>query len=268
MTSPKTLPLVAHIPLLTGRADFGAWNDGIRTLILHLGYLGHISDPPPSGLNPLTDHVSTYMPILSATSTADEHTAYRFWWECDNIVSHVLLTCLNTVTRSLLPYDDGDPTSPSCARLIYNTLCKAYHIRGFTSGSALYAELWSLSCGSRVQKFVTKWCAGVSKLCAAHYPLIIHEVIKAFLIELPASVPFQMLHRETMRQIDSVHNDDIMAFIRVTNETLDIDSHYQSTITTATLQLINYLILSIILAPHHLPHHLLSPQLLPYLRLP
>ena len=128
MTGPKTLPLVAHIPLLTGQADFGTWNDGIQTLILHLGYLGHISDPPPSGLNPLPDCVPTHMPVLSATSTADEHTAYRFWWECDNIVSHVLLTCLSAVTCSLLPYDDGDPTSPRCAHLIYNTLCEAYHI--------------------------------------------------------------------------------------------------------------------------------------------
>ena len=152
--------------------------DGVWTLILHLGYLGHISDPPPSGLNPLPDCVPTYMPVLSATATADEHTAYQFWWECDNIVSHVLLTCLNAVTHSLLPYDDGDPTSPHCACLIYNTLCEAYHIRGFTSGSALYAELWSLSCGSRVQEFVTKWCAGVSQLCTAHYPLIIREVIE------------------------------------------------------------------------------------------
>ena len=45
-----------------------------------------------------------------------------------------------------------------------------------------------------------------------------------------------MLCHETMRQIDSVCDDDIMAFIHITNKTLDIDSHYRSTITTATCQ--------------------------------
>jgi hypothetical protein len=82
--------------------------------------------------------------------------------------------------------------------MIYDTLCEAYHIRGFSSGSALYNELCSLPCGSRVQDYVTKWRAGVSQLRAARYPLIIREVIQAFLVKLPASIPFQMLRRETM----------------------------------------------------------------------
>jgi hypothetical protein len=34
-----------------------------------------------------------------------------------------------------------------------------------------------------------------------------------------------------------VNRNNIMAFIHVTNETLDIDSHYQSTVTTAACQL-------------------------------
>ena len=146
MSVSKTLPSVAHIPLLTGRADFGAWNDGVRTLILHLGYLGHISDPPLSGRDPLPDRIPSYMPIISATFTPDEHSAYRHWWECDNIVSHVHMTRLNAITRSLLPYDDGNSISPCCARTIYNTLCEAYHIRGFSSGSALLYHFIQFVC--------------------------------------------------------------------------------------------------------------------------
>ena len=84
VTVSKTLPSVAHIPLLTGQVDFGAWNNGVRTLILHLGYLGHISDPPLSGRDPLPDHIPSYMPVLSTTSTQDEHAAHRLWWECDH----------------------------------------------------------------------------------------------------------------------------------------------------------------------------------------
>ena len=110
------------------------------------------------------------MPIVLATSSPDEHAAYHLWWEHDNVVSHILMTRLNAITRSLLPYDDGDSSSPRCARTIYDTLREAYHIRGFSSGSALYNELCSLPCGSHVQDYVTKWRAGVSQLRAARYP--------------------------------------------------------------------------------------------------
>ena len=92
-----------------------------------------------------------------------------------------------------------------------------------------------MSCGSRIQDYVTKWHAGISQLRAAHYPLIIREVIQAFLVKLPTSIPFQMLRRETMRQIDSIRNDNIMSFVRVTNEALDIDSQYRSTVPTSTV---------------------------------
>jgi hypothetical protein len=51
--SSKSLPNVSHVPHLTGRVDFGAWNDGVRTLILHMGLLGHIANPSPSGYLPL-----------------------------------------------------------------------------------------------------------------------------------------------------------------------------------------------------------------------
>lgn len=90
----------------------------------------------------------------------------------------------------------------------------------------------SLPCGSCVQDFATKWCAGISQLCAAHYPLVIHEVIEAILIKLPASIPFQMLQCETMHGIDSIGDNNIMTFICITNETLDIDSHHRPTVST------------------------------------
>ena len=71
--SSKTLLSVVHIPLLMGQIDFGTWNDGVWTLILHLGYLGHIWDPPLSGLDPLPDCIPSYMPVL-----CDIHS----WWPC------------------------------------------------------------------------------------------------------------------------------------------------------------------------------------------
>ena len=226
--SSKSLPNVAHVPILTGRVDFGAWNDGVRTLILHMGLLGHIaSSPPPGYPPPLPDRVPSYMPTLSPVPSSAELTAYRDWWEHDNIVSHILIARLNPTTRSLLPYDDGDSGLPRSARAVYEVLCDSYHLRGYTSGSALYHELRALTCGPRVQDFVTKWRAGISQLRSARYPLVFREVIEYFLSKLPTSVPFQMLRHNTMKEIDNVRDDDVSTFLRITNEVLDIDLLYR-----------------------------------------
>ena len=124
--SGKTLPSVAHIPILSGRADFGAWNDGVRTLLLHLGYLGHISDPASFGSVSLPDRDPTFPPLLSMSPSPPELSAYRSWWEQDNVASHVLLSRLSPIVRSLLPYDDCDPSLPRTSRVIYDIIRETY----------------------------------------------------------------------------------------------------------------------------------------------
>ena len=225
--SAKTLPTVAHIPILSGRTDFGAWNDGVRTLLLHLGYLSHIADPSTFGAFALPDRAASYPPTLSVPPTPIEVSAYRIWWEQDNISSHILLSRLHPVVRSLLPYDDSDPNNPRTSRIIYDILRETYGLRGYVGGSTLYADLRALSCGSRIQEFVTKWRSGVSQLRSARYPLVIREVIEFFLERLPTSVPFQILRHKVMERIDLISDDDITEFIRITNEVLDIDNLYR-----------------------------------------
>ena len=225
--SAKPLPTVSHIPLLSGRTDFGAWNDGVRTLLLHLGCLGHISDPPAPGFISLPDRVPTYPPPLYAPPSPVDLSNYKMWWEQDNIASHVLLSRLNPTVRSLLPFDDSDPTQPRTSRVIYDILRETYSLRGYASGSALYSELRALPCGSRIQEFVTKWRSGVSQLRSARYPLIVREIIELFLERLPTSVPFQILRHKVMERIDTIRDDDITEFLRITNEVLDIDNLYR-----------------------------------------
>ena len=118
---------------------------------------------------------------------------------------------------------------PRSVRAIYEVLCSTYHLRGYTSGSALYSKLRALTCGPHVQDFVTKWHAGISQLRSAHYPLMFQEVIKCFLSKLPASVPFQMLWHSTMKEIDNVRDDDVGVFLRITNKVLDINLLYRHT---------------------------------------
>jgi hypothetical protein len=233
--SSKPLPTVSHIPLLSGRTDFGAWNDGVRTLLLHLGCLGHIADPPAPGLIPLPDRVPTYPPPLYVSPSHFDFSNYKMWWEQDNIASHVLLSRLSPTVRSLLPFDDSDPNQPRTSRIIYDILRESYSLRGYASGSALYSDLRALSCGSRIQEYVTKWRSGVSQLRSARYPLIVREMIELFLDRLPTSVPFQILRHKIMERIDYIRDDDITEFIRITNEVLDIDNLYRRSNPTRTM---------------------------------
>ena len=107
-TTPKPLPTVSHIPILSGWSDFNAWNNGVRSLILYLGYTGHIASQPAPGVVPDSDGVPSYPPNLSTPPSMAEITALCAWWEEDNIVSHILMTRLASAVFSILPYADDD----------------------------------------------------------------------------------------------------------------------------------------------------------------
>ena len=235
--SSRTLPTVTHIPILSGRSDFGAWNDGVRALIQHLGYTGHISTPPISGVTPCPERIPTYAPVLSADPTAAELDAYKVWWEGDNVVTHILLARLHATVRAILPSDDDDDVAtPRTSRTIYMILRKSYSVHGHASGSALYTELRNLQCGSRVQEFVTRWRGGISQLRSARHPFSVRDVIESFLDRLPASVPYQILRFKYMNQIDDVPVNDVGFFFRITDEVLDIDSLHKRTTISSSLR--------------------------------
>jgi hypothetical protein len=134
---------------------------------------------------------------------APEFNAYKVWWECDNIVTHILLAHLHVTVHAILPSDDDDDVAtPRTLRIIYTILRKSYSVHGHASGSALYTELHNLQCGSCVQEFVTGWHRGIPQLCSTCHPFFICDVIEAFLDRLPNSVPYQILRFKYMDQID------------------------------------------------------------------
>ena len=226
--SSKTLPTVSHISILSGRSDFGAWNDGVRALIQHLGYTGHISNPSPLGINPRPDRIPTYPPVLPDNPTGDEFSLYKLWWECDNVVTHILLSRLHPSVRAILPSDDDDDTAvPRTSRTVYSILRKSYSVHGHTSGSALLAELRGLHCGSRIIEYVTKWRAGITQLRSARHPFSMRDIIEAFLDRLPTTVPYQILRFKYMDRIDAIAIDDISIFFKITDEVMDIDSMHK-----------------------------------------
>ena len=79
------------------------WNNGVRSLILYLGYRGHIVNPPISGITPRPDHVPSYPPTLSLKPTMAELETSRTWWEKDNVVSHILTSRLTATVLSIPP---------------------------------------------------------------------------------------------------------------------------------------------------------------------
>ena len=227
---PRTLPTVTHIPIFSGRSDFNAWNNGVRSLILYLGYTGHIVNQPASGTIPRPDRLPTYPPCLTATPSATELTASRVWWEEDNVVSHVLTSRLTATVLSILPFDDDDESlTPRTARSVYELLRQLYSVHDHTSSSALYSDLCNLQCGNRVLDYVTKWRAGVTQLRAARFTISSRMIIERFLDRLPTSVPYDILRFRTFETINDIPVDDIAAFIKITDEVLKIDNTYRRT---------------------------------------
>ena len=162
-TGPKALPSVTHVPLLSRRSDFNAWNNGVRSLIFYLGYLGHIANSPGPGVTPRPDHVPSFPPILSGTPSVAELAALRVWWEEDNVVAHILTSRLTTSVLAILLFDDDDNSiAPHTARTIYELLRQLYSVHDHTSSSALYSELCNLQCGACVLEYITKWHAGIT----------------------------------------------------------------------------------------------------------
>lgn len=87
-----------------------------------------------------------------------ELSASHLWWEHNNIVLHILVFHLNPVVLALLPSDvnDDEPTTPCTLQLVNGILRDAFSLCGFSAGSALYADLCALHCGSHAQDYVTK----------------------------------------------------------------------------------------------------------------
>jgi len=87
--SSKTLPSVSHISLLNSKSDFHTWDEGVTSLLRHLGLLGHILDPSEPLDPSRPDRVPLSEPVLPASPTPAKLAAFTRWWDNDNIAQHV-----------------------------------------------------------------------------------------------------------------------------------------------------------------------------------
>ncbi|KAF8813972.1 hypothetical protein BYT27DRAFT_7250838, partial [Phlegmacium glaucopus] len=64
LPSSKTLPSVSHIPLLTNKFDFFAWDDAVTSLLRANGLIGHIMDPSETPDPSRLDRIPAPLPLL------------------------------------------------------------------------------------------------------------------------------------------------------------------------------------------------------------
>ena len=228
-SASKTLPTVTHIPILTSKLDFFAWDEGINTLIRANGLLGHILDPstPVDPIRP--DLAPSPPPVLTTISSVREIEASNRWWAKDNIAQHILLSRLGTVPRGLLPSAN---ITTRTALYIYKLLVQNFGTSNFADCTELLTSLHSSICSpGRVQEFVSKWRTGLSKLQSANFIFSIKICISLFVRGLPPIPAFNTLRADLPRRIAAISGEhDFGAFIELTETVLQLDTIFRPSI--------------------------------------
>jgi hypothetical protein len=157
----KTLPTVSHVPVLTLKHDFYAWDEGVSSLIRANGLIGHILDPlaPVDPNRP--DLAPTPLPILPPTPSTADLAALNCWWDEDNIAQHILVSRLGGIPSGLIP---SSKLLTRTAFSIYKLLVEYYGTCNFADCTELLNSLHNSTCtNGRVQEFVSKWRTGLSR---------------------------------------------------------------------------------------------------------
>jgi hypothetical protein len=225
---PKTLLTVTHIPLLTSKHDFFPWDEGVTSLIRVNGLIGHILDPCTFVDPCRPDLAPVPAPALSIASPPLEIEASNRWWAEDNIAQHILVSRLGTVPRGLLPASN---IITRTALSIYKLLLKYYGTCNFADCTELLHSLQNSTCTTgRVQEFVSKWRAGISRLQSAHFVFNVKICISLFVHGLPSIPAFNSLRADLPRCIASTaHDQDYGAFISSTETVLELDTIFRPT---------------------------------------
>jgi len=152
---------------------------------------------------------------------------YRQWWDRDGIVEHVITTRLSNLVRASLPPDNvsGEHT----ARTVYEAIRQLYGLRGFADGLTIFNALMALPCiPNRIQEFVIKWRAGISRLLACQYPVSSRLMIQQFVSRLPADAPaFFSLRAGLVSRLANIADNDFNAFVSLTQDVIDLDNTFR-----------------------------------------
>jgi len=225
-TPSRTLPSVSHISILNSKSDFHTWDEGVTSLLRHLGLLGHILDPSEPLDPSRPDRVPLPEPILPASPTPAALTTFTRWWDDDNIAQHVLVARLGSTPRGLLP---SSSIANRSARSIYSMLAHYYGLCSWSDGSELLNTLNASICTpGRVQEYVSKWRTGISRLRSARFPINVKLLISNFVRGLPITPAFNTLRADLSSRISQAGEHDMGAFIAVTETALDLEATFRA----------------------------------------
>ena len=226
--SSTSLPTVTHIPVLTSKLDFFAWDEGINSLIRANNLIGHILDPSVNVDPTRPDLAPTPAPVLSIFSTTQEIDASNRWWADDNIAQYILISRLGRIPQGLLPASN---ITTRTALSIYKLLRQYYGTSSFTDCIELLSSLHNSMCTTgRVQEFVSKWRTGISKLQSARFDFNIKICISLFVRGLPSIPTFNTLRADLPRRIAAIPDThDYGAFIDITESVLELDTIFRPT---------------------------------------
>lgn len=231
-SSPRSLPVITTIHSLNSKSDFFAWDEGVCTLLRLLGVHGHILDPtlPVDPSRP--DLSPAIPPILSQPPTPPELKALSRWQDNDNVAQYVIIGRLGGLARQLLPSAYmGNRT----AFTMYTTITRYFGLRNFGDCDELATSLLQSRCDpGRVQDYVARWRAGVTRLCSAKYPFSVRVFINAFVKSLPATITFATLRAFLPDRLASWNDVDIGPFITITNEVMDLEVAFRSSSSSAS----------------------------------
>ena len=170
-SSPTTLPMVTHIPLLTGWSDWGPWFAAVGNHIGNLGLIPHVCDDPKPDDPFDPGRIPSYPPVITVLSTQLELSAWDSWGRSDGIATHILMLQLSSSACSQLPvFNLLSGSQRRTAREVFSHLHRLFGGGDYTSSSALKTQLHNLRCGARVLNYMTQWHAGVAQLKNSGYP--------------------------------------------------------------------------------------------------
>ena len=196
-------------------------------LICANGLIGHILDPSAFMDPTHPDLCPTPPPILSMSSSPHDIEASNCWWQVDNVVQHILVSCLGSIPRGLLPSLSAVTRT---ALFIYQTLSQFYGTCNFVDCTELLSLLHTSNCVTgQVLEFVSKWRVGLVKLQSARFLYNVKICISLFVRALPSVPAFNSLCANLPRciaTIDDVH--DYGAFISLTDSVLELDTIFCS----------------------------------------
>ena len=222
----KSLPVITTIHSLNSKSDFYAWDEGVCTLLRLLGIHGHIVDPqlPVDVLRP--DISPALPPILSQPPTPAELKALTRWQDNDNIAQYVIVGRLGGLARQLLP---SAYMGTRTAYTMYTTITRYFGLRNFGDCDELATSLLQSRCDhNRIQDYVARWRAGITRLCSAKYPFSVRVFINAFVRSLPNTLTFATLRAFLPDRLASCPDNDIGPFITITNEVMDLEVAFRT----------------------------------------